>query len=43
MVYSSSAKHPEQKTIIDLPFNKEVKYNIFVEISHKRCDFDKDA
>ena len=34
MVYSSSTKHPEQGKIIELPFNKGVKYNIFVEISH---------
>ena len=34
MVHSSSAKHPQQETITELPFNKGVKYNVFIEISH---------
>ena len=34
MVHSSSAKHPEQGAIIEMPFNNGVKYNLFVEISH---------
>ena len=43
MVYISSAKHPEQGTIIELFFKKGVKCNLFVKISHKRCDSDKGA
>ena len=41
MVYGSNAKHSEQGAITELPFNKGVKSNVFIEIGHKRCDSDK--
>ena len=34
MVSSSSAKYPGQGTKIEQLFNKGIKYNLFVEISH---------
>ena len=41
MVYGSNAKHSEQGAITELPFNKAVNNNLFVEIDHKRCDSDR--
>ena len=41
MVYNSFAKHPENGTIGELPFNKGVEHNLFVEGNHKRYKFDK--
>ena len=32
MVYRSSPKDPEQETIIELPFNKGVKYNLLTPL-----------
>ena len=41
MVYGSNANYSEQGAITELPFNKGVKNNVFIEIGHKRCDSDK--